>query len=380
MHSPTCDSNVNNDTTSFTTPDHNGEKRSRPAIPNEIISQIVTCLQHDRKYATPATVALANSIFYDIVIPKLYETITITETNWRCLRVGHGGRNLQPVELKDRNIFLSTARAGDGTCPHRQPGKGRPPSRKDKAVRHCRRLIVDIGASLFSIMSALDQRWLCQAYGTVEEVVITRQNFETHPKGANLGLPPRDSPCIVWPGMDVKTIMPIRCVMYAPLTSERPMSSRIDRFHCSRQEDRYFLSCHGPTPDASLAYATLDVHFVPDYARSRRGIAIEIARWIVCDHQESTNQEEFRIRLFDVPFLIIDEDDRPENKAEATDLARHILEGIIRRHYNLRGRENLMREFMDRIDFLDNEDGEEEYPVLRPRSVSQISHWSSSSS
>jgi hypothetical protein len=361
------------------TPDHQNTA-SRATLPAELVSKIITCLQHDRKYATLATMALANSTFYDLVIPKLYETIIITETNWKRLRIGHGDRNLEYVELKALNMFLSTARAGDGTCPHRQLGEGGPPTRKDKAVRHCRRLIIDIGTSLFSTMFALNQRWVCQAYGAVEEVIITRHNLESDRSGASLGLPPDDSPCIVWPGMDVKTITPRRFVMYAPIRPRGAVSQQINVFHRSRQEDRYFLSCHGPTPDASLAYATLDIHFVPDYAMSRRDIAIVLTRWIVWDHRTSTNRKEFRIRLFDIPSLIIDEADRPKNNAEATELARRTLERMVNKHHTVAGRQKLVRGIMDRIDFMDSEDGDEEYPVLRPRAVSPIPHGSCSQS
>jgi hypothetical protein len=284
------------------------------------------------------------------------------------------------VELKAPNVFLASARAGDGTCPHRQLGDGVPPSRKDKAVRHCRRLIIDIGTSLFSTMSALNQRWLCQAYGTVEEVVITRHNLESDRSGANLGLPPDDSPCIVWAGMDVKTITPKRFVIYAPIKPRGALSQQIDVFHRSRQDDRYFLTTHGPTPDASLAFATLNIHFVPDDTMSRRDIAINLARWIVWDHRTSTNRKEFRIRLFDIPSLIIDEADRPKNKAEATELARHQLERRVNKHHKVGGRQKLVRGIMDRIDFMDSEDGDEEYPVLGPRAVGQIPHGSCSQS
>ena len=193
-------------------------------------------------------------------------------------------------------------------------------------------------------------------------------------------VPPYDSPCIVWPGMNVKTITPRRFVMYAPIRPRGVVSQQINVFHRSRQENRYFQSCHGPTPDASLAYATLDIHFVPDYAMSRRDIAISLARWIVWDHRTSTNRKEFRIRLFNIPSLIIDEADRPKNKAEATELARRTLERMVKTHHKVAGRQKLVRGIMDRIDFMDSEDGDEEYPVLRPRAVSQIPHGSCSQS
>jgi len=349
-----------------------------PTLPSELVSKIFAELQQDRQYAALAKMAQVHSKFYDLVIPILYETITITETNWRRLRMGHGDRNPEYVELKALNMFLSTARAGDGTCPHRQLGEGGPPSRKDKAVRHCRRLIIDIVTSLFSIMFALNQRWVCQAYGTVEEVNITRHNLDSHRSDANLGLPPDDSPCIVWPGMNVKTITPRRFVMYAPIRPRGVVSQQINVFHRSRQENRYFQSCHGPTPDASLAYA--DIHFVSDYAMSRRDIAIKLARWIVWDHRTSTNREEFRIRLFDIPSLIIDEADRPKNKAEATELARRKLERMFNKHHKVAGRQKLVRGIMDRIDFMESGDGDDEYPVLRPRAVSQIPRGSCSQS
>ena len=105
---------------------------------------------------------------------------------------------------------------------------------------------------------------------------------------------------------------------------------------------------------------------------SHRDIAIELAHWIVWDHPNSVN---VRIRLFDSPSLILRE--LPEDKLEATLRARQTLELYAKRHQQFRGREVLVMGILGRIDFLDSEDGEEEYPVLRPRPDSLIPHWSS---
>jgi hypothetical protein len=167
-------------------------------------------------------------------------------------------------------------------------------------------------------------------------------------------------------------IMPRRVVIYAPIRPRGDVSEQINNFHVVRHGERYLLSEGPPMPRRSLAYAMLDIHFVPDYAMSRQGIAIKIARWIVWDHRTSTNRQEFRIRLFDIPSLIIDNIDRFKNKAEATELARYRLGRMVNKHRKVRGRQEIVRGIMDRIDFLDSKDGEEEYPVLRPRPVSHI--------
>jgi hypothetical protein len=58
------------------------------AIPNEVFNMIICSLQADNDLAALAAVARANQHMYDLAIPKLYETVTMTD--WNEDQIGYG--------------------------------------------------------------------------------------------------------------------------------------------------------------------------------------------------------------------------------------------------------------------------------------------------
>jgi len=62
---------------------------SIPTLPVEVIDLIIGHLKADDDLSTLAVAARANHCLYDLVIPRLYETVTINEENWRQVGYGH---------------------------------------------------------------------------------------------------------------------------------------------------------------------------------------------------------------------------------------------------------------------------------------------------
>jgi len=361
--------------TSSTTPDPNNEKPSGPTLPIEIISKIVIYLQHDRKYATLASVALANSTFYGLVIPKLYETITITKSNMLKLKYGHETRierhlprNSQPEGVCHDDVncpsSAETYRSHYGTV---QP-------RKDKAVGHCLRLIFDIPINVVDTIKNLASRLPCEPYGRVEEILFTRQGISycCHAWAqVTVVLPPLGAPC----RMDKELLKSRRVVIYTPI--DRRLSKQMRCLQIFRQQARLVLHldrCYSATtPHRSLAYTTIDIHFAQPLTNDYPSVDSQMAAWLVHDHDAGITKDRIqRIRLFDIPSLIINDQDRPKHQDDATELARvilsrHVHGQVTRKGYVIPG---ITKTIMGRIDFKDSEDGKEEYPVLRPRSVS----------
>jgi hypothetical protein len=58
-------------------------------LPNELLLRIIGDLRSRREYRLLANMAQMNRNSYDVVIPTLYETITISQSNQHLLRHGH---------------------------------------------------------------------------------------------------------------------------------------------------------------------------------------------------------------------------------------------------------------------------------------------------
>jgi hypothetical protein len=50
-------------------------------IPNELIRRVMDALHQEEQLATLSTMALASRALYELAIPKIYETIVVTENN-----------------------------------------------------------------------------------------------------------------------------------------------------------------------------------------------------------------------------------------------------------------------------------------------------------
>jgi hypothetical protein len=58
-------------------------------LPNELIDAILGFLKADDDLSALAAVVRTNQSMYDLAIPKLYETVTISERNQDIIRYGH---------------------------------------------------------------------------------------------------------------------------------------------------------------------------------------------------------------------------------------------------------------------------------------------------
>jgi hypothetical protein len=368
---PTVDPDSIKTSSTSTTRNPNNEIPSGPIFPIEIISKIVTCLQHDRKYATLASMALANSTFYDLVIPKQYETITITKTNRFKLKYGHDTRIMQhpPRFLQPKGKCYDDADCPSSTETYLSLYGTKQP-RKDRAVRHCLRLIFDVPMCLVPTIQSLTNRLPCQPYGGVEEIVFTHQGISySYAEPLAVALPPFDLPAGRVRRMDQRLLKSRRVVIYTSMN--RPLSYRLHGFHIDRQSSLH--SGHSKikdTPNRSLAYVTIDIHFAQGPKKSDQSVESRLAAWVIQDYEDDDDHG-FRIRLFDIPSLIIREELRPKRNNDATELARVVLSQHVQQQLREDGEESRKtKAVIDRIDFMDSEDGEEEYPVLRPRPVS----------
>jgi hypothetical protein len=64
------------------------------ALPHEIIALILDNLVANEQFRTLATIARCNMPIYDLVIPKLYNTIRISRNNRNGLFVGSTGTSI----------------------------------------------------------------------------------------------------------------------------------------------------------------------------------------------------------------------------------------------------------------------------------------------
>jgi hypothetical protein len=67
----------------------NFKSNSRRQLPNELIEVIVEHIKVDGNFKTLAAIARASQNMYNIVIPKLYETVTVTAKNEKYVAYGH---------------------------------------------------------------------------------------------------------------------------------------------------------------------------------------------------------------------------------------------------------------------------------------------------
>jgi len=358
--------------TSSTTPDPDNEKPSGPTLPIEIISKIVTYLQHDRKYATLASMALANSTFYDLVIPKLYETITITKTNMLKLKYGHDTQVAGhfPRPTQEHGVCTDDADCPSSVETYRSHSNKEQP-RKDRAVRYCRRLIIDVPMSLVKTIENLACRLPCQPYGRVEEIVFNLQGISyVYAYSLDTVLPPSDLPVGRIRTMDQQLFRSRRVVIHTPI--DLRLSYQIREFHRLQLRQLSLRGEHlgaSVAPYLSFAYATVKIRFASDPTTPDQKFRAQLAAWLVHDFEEG-DWEDFRIQLLDIPSLITPERHRQGRKEDVTRASRKMLSAHVHHNPRVQRNSDLTAAIMDRIDFEDSEDGEGEYPVLKPRPVS----------
>ena len=317
--------------------------------------------------------ALANSTFYDLVIPKLYETITITKSNMLKLKYGHETRNMKHLP---RNSQPEAVCHDDVNCPssaetYRSRYDTNQP-RKDKAVSHCRRLIIDREMYLAETIENLACRLPWQPYGRVEEIVFTLEGISYgYAYSLEDVLPPSDLPLGRVCTMDQQLFRSRRVVIHTPI--DQRLCYHIREFHGLRQFRQQSL--HGEhlgasvNPNISFAYATVKIRFAPDPTTPDQKFRAQLAAWLVHDYKEVAPKDS-RIQLLDIPSLIIPERHRQGHKEDVTRASREMLSAHVSLSPRVWGSPELTAAIMYRIDFEDSEDGGEEYPILKPRPVS----------
>jgi len=170
MHSSTngLDPGIMQSLVIATNDDANSHSNDRPTLPAELVSKIITYIQHNQQYATLAKMAQTNSTFYDIVIPKLYETITITKNNSTI--VSYGTNSLGHHRWKS-----CVDKDGDDK-EDLQPSLELIKTRKDRAIEWCVRLIIDTPTkSLVDGIKYLVNLLPHHRYAKVEELGFTRR-------------------------------------------------------------------------------------------------------------------------------------------------------------------------------------------------------------
>jgi hypothetical protein len=263
--------------------------------------------------------ALANSTLYDLVIPKLYETITITKTNRLKLKYGHETRIMKhlPRLTQPEGVCHDDADCPSSAETYRSRyGTNQP--RKDKAVSHCLRLIIDAEMFLAGTIDNLAGRLPCQPYGRVEEIVFTLESIAYgHAYSLETVLPPSDLPLGHVCPMDQQLFRSRRVVIHTP--TDQRLCYQIREFHGVRQFRQ--LSLHGEhlgasvNPNISFAYATVKIRFAPDPTTPDQKFRAQLAAWLVHDYEEVAPKDS-RIQLLDIPSLITPERHRQGHKDE----------------------------------------------------------------
>ena len=331
--------------------------------------------------------AQANSTFYDLVIPKLYETVILTKENLSLLDYGHGP-TAPTTHVGDAagddgggsDNLKSTKPDGMSTISI--------PTRKDLAVAYCRRLIIDVTSdAVKDFASYISDRAVHQPYGNIDEIVITMQALK-EPRSESNSLPTLvDIPFMTSDTMADETgdtavkskrliahqtsisLFDIIRPWWKRQTNQTPHQIILHgimlpypgvytflseiRVECSFDLDSMYYQ--DDTLEGGLAHWLISVFSLPDIfnlglPRSKHGL----------------------LKLHNIPALIFREEDRPEDKCEANRLARTRIEELLSEHESGKDDPELVKSVMKRIELVDREEPVE-YPVSRPRPVGLLS-------
>lgn len=113
--------------------------------------------------------AQVSSRFYDLVIPKLYETVTITSDN--KYRISYGSH---PSQYHKSSALFDDD--GNNSVDPDEPLYDNMKTRKDRAIEWCRRLVIDTPTEqLVKSVEYIADLLPHHRYGNVEELVFTRR-------------------------------------------------------------------------------------------------------------------------------------------------------------------------------------------------------------
>jgi hypothetical protein len=279
-----------------------------PHLPLEIVVKIIHQLRQERQYACLAQMAQANSTYYDLVIPKLYETITITKTNLGKFTRGH-----------ESSIPHSTDSTDQSDSPL-------PPRRQDKAVEHCLRIIIDVALNdVPKSAECIINRSMDDHYGNVEELVFTTRALleltweEYHLGSLSNYLPSTRSTDI---SEDAEIRQPCkakRVVLFLPPRHMTPNPSIIGGWdhwrHNLHPPGRNLIqfvfngvSLGYPSPSGEYYDLNAECHFAPISIPPEQP-GDPLTDWVYIGLANIDIREDCLLKLYDVPKLVL----RPED-------------------------------------------------------------------
>jgi hypothetical protein len=337
--------------------------------------------------------AQTSSTFYNLVIPKLYETIIITQTNMFRLTYGCGHIDAYcPPPSSRTNASLIEELFGN-------PNEGGDSAedqwtRKDRAIAHCLRLVIDAPVrGIVESIQCFADRLPQHRFGNVEEMVITRQGLTNNrissenrifssilaPAGRKktgndaLGSIPSTKKVVLhWPSLDVTH----SSVIVMPKINEWCRH----RNEQSRTPTRFVV--YGINLDSRCESMDAECHFFEfrrssEYRapRSRASIAVDFSRWLIDNLGDGSQVN----RVIIHPSAVIDKEEDPTGVGEANPIPRRTIERDLKEQVaSIRNKKQaektmLVASIMKKVVFGDGGYDKEEYPVLKPRPVSHLS-------
>ena len=359
--------------------DNNSQSNDRPTLPAELISKIILELQQDRQYAVLAKMAQVNSTFYDLVIPKLYETITITEDNKYV--ISHG---IHPSQHHRWIIFLDENGIDQDYI---EPPPEGYKTRKDRAFECCVRLIVDtpvedLVQSMEDIVDLLPQDRL----GNVEELVFTgRAPMRTTYDDVVYDL--------------AQILPPFTPVMAADEFNQLPRTKRVilhivaddfrresprwiirplaiwckHRRHHRRPAEFVIYNLDLGEAEFHFNYMNVQCHFYP-YEELPGELADDFFVWVSSLIRRLEISASPRLKSFDVNTFLFTDEDRPTDRTEALEqinsaVSRQLGLSESLSSLSAASRAELVNQIMGRISFHESVQEQQQYPISRPSPV-----------
>jgi hypothetical protein len=323
--------------------------------------------------------AQVNSTFYDLVIPKLYETITITQDNKHVIDCGlHSSPNHRKMSVPDEN----------GVDEHYSESLPKDyKSRKDRAIEWCVRLVVDtpvegLVRSIEYIVDLLPQDRL----GSVEELVYTRRALvmpehdddvrHLHhilppftPAGATDGdidQLPKTKRVILHLSDDVLSMMTARQII-------RPLGYWCKRRRHDRRPAEFVIyDLELEQARYHFDYMNVECHFRIYDHHSPGALLVDFLDWLWPFIRFLKVSSFPRLKLFDLhPIQFTDEAPPTGPTEESLQQIHSIVETRLKTSRYILGfaeerRTELVRTIMERFSFHESENEQGQYPISRP--------------
>ena len=349
-----------------------------PTLPAELVSKIILELQQDRQYAVLAEMALANSTFYDLVIPRLYETVTITTKNKH--RISHG---THPPQYDKWTHWVDID--GNVVSDPDQAPYDNMKTRKDRAIEWCSRLIIDTPSTgLVDTIEYITDLLPHHRYGNVEELILTRRvmmdpGYNQYTCSLSEILPPvvsvgtREQVCDQLPRTKRVVIHMADKRRYDWTLSslsewcrQRRNFRTLPQFAIHNLDSGFYRH--------SIDHMNVDCHFF--HCDTPAGsFGSRLAHWLLNIFPLGGPTSFPKLNLFGVYRFLMTDEEVSQDPSQASQQARSIVETDLGSAINvyvgdgLRDKAEVIRGIMARITFHEAE-YEDEYPISRPIPVS----------